>query len=388
MKILVTDAQVRNSVAIVRSLGKRGHEIYTCDADRIATGFFSKYVKKFFVHPDNIKFQDEYIQSVIEFVAREKIEIILPIRDESTFVIAKNREKFDPQIRIPIPDFSKIQQASNKAFTFQIAEKIGIPIPKTYYPQSIEDLEQVSTFPVVLKPTFSSGSRGISFCQNLDELKFQYAAKINKFNRFIVQDYIPIADKENSEFDWYCIYGWDSKIKAHGCFRRIRSYPLNSGPSTLKESIEMPEINKYATQILDFLNWQGLAQLDFRLDARDNVPKLMEINPRAWASMEHSLRIGMDVPGLWLQLALGKPIENQPPIKTGVKSRWLIPGDILWFLSAPKTWDNIKKFFTFKGFDYELIQKGDWKPVFGFFLASIFYLFKKEKREQIIRKKF
>lgn len=388
MKILVTDAQVRNSVAVVRALGKKGHEVYTCDADKIATGFFSKYVKKYFVHPDNIKFQDEYIQSVKDFVTRENIEVILPIRDESTFVISKNREKLGNQIKIPIPDFSKIQKASDKAFTFKIAEEIGIPIPKTYFPEKLEDLEKVETFPVVLKPTFSSGSRGISFCQNLIELKYEFASKIDKFNKFIVQDYIPISDKENSEFDWYCIYDWNSKMKAHGCFRRIRSYPLNSGPSTLKESVENEEINKYAAKILDHLKWQGLAQLDFRVDSRDNVPKLMEINPRAWASMEHSIRIGMDVPGLWLNLALGNPIANQAPIRTGVKSRWLLPGDILWFLSAPKTWKNFKSFFTFKGADYELLQKGDLKPVLGFFLASIFYLFNKNKREQIIRKKF
>ncbi|HDP99746.1 MAG TPA: hypothetical protein ENN22_11275, partial [bacterium] len=245
MKVLVTDAQVRNSVAMIRALGKMGIEVHTCDADKIATGFYSKYSTKYFVHPDNIKFENDYIDALNNYVKKENIEVVFPVRDESTLIIAKNREKIYPEVKIPIPPFEKIQQTSNKAFTFQIAEKIGIPAPKTYYPSSLEDLNQVKIFPIVLKPTFSSGSRGISFCRSAEQLRQAYLSTVENFQNFIVQDYIPIRDKENSEFDWYCIYDWHSKIRGHGCFRRIRSYPLNSGPSTFKESAEHEEINHY-----------------------------------------------------------------------------------------------------------------------------------------------
>ena len=135
------------------------------------------------------------------------------------------------------------------------------------------------------------------------------------------------------------------------------------------------------------LKWQGLAQIDFRVDARDNIPKLMEINPRLWASVQHSINIGLDVPKIWVDLALSRPIPEQPLIKTGVKSRWLLPADILWFISAPKTIENIKNFFNFRNSSYELLDMDDWKPILGFFIASLDYLFHKEKRKMIIRQK-
>ncbi|MDW7682215.1 MAG: hypothetical protein SCK70_16750, partial [bacterium] len=186
MKVLVTDAQVRNSVAMVRALGKMGIEVHTCDSDKIATGFYSKYASKYFVHPDSIKFENDYIDALNYYIKKENIEVVFPIRDESTLIIAKNRKKIYSGVKIPIPPFHKIQQASNKAITFQIAEKIGIPSPKTYYPSSEEDLDQIRSFPVVLKPTFSSGSRGISFCNSAEELRLAFLSTAKSFSSFIV----------------------------------------------------------------------------------------------------------------------------------------------------------------------------------------------------------
>lgn len=385
MKVLVLDAQLRSAVAMIRSLGKKGITVYAGDSDRISTGFFSKYVYKKFVYPNRVRNEKGFIESVRSYIEKENIDVIFPIKDRTVLIIAKNREAFGDRVKIPIADYSKLINAGNKALTQKIAEKLDVPAPKTFYPETLDDLDEIDIFPVILKPVFSSGSRGVVLCENKDRLVAAFKKQSEEFESFIIQDYIPIADKENSEFDWYGICDWDAGLKAHGCFRRIRSYPIHSGPSTLKESVEDERINEIASKILDHLKWQGLVQIDFRIDARDGQPKLMEINPRLWASVEHSIRIGMDVAGIWLKLALGEHIPKQPLIKTGIKSRWLLPGDILWFLSAPKTLKNIKSFISFGGVDYELIQRGDWKPVWGFLMASILYLVDKEKRKFIIR---
>ena len=41
--VLVTDAQMRSSLAVIRSLGKRGLNVTAGEETRFATGFFSKY---------------------------------------------------------------------------------------------------------------------------------------------------------------------------------------------------------------------------------------------------------------------------------------------------------------------------------------------------------
>jgi len=386
MNVLVTDCQLRNAVTIIRSLGKRGLTVFAGDSDRISTGFFSKYVSKRVVYPDIGEYETQFIEQLLSFIKKERIDIVFPISNEAVLTLAKHRSLFGEKVRIPITDYDTLEKASDKALTFRLAEKLGISMPRTFYPEALSDLDEVDCFPVILKPRLSSGSRGLALCHNLIELRKNYQERSEKYRGMIVQEYIPVDGYGSGEFCWYGVYDWDSVCKGYGCFKPLRSYPIRLGPSTVQESVEVEQINEISFKLLDYIRWKGLVQIDLRIDVRDRVPKLIEINARCWAPLRHSIKVGLDVPSLWLNLALGKSISKQPLIKTGIRTRWLLPGDILWFLSAKKDYKNIKEFFSFKGANYDLIEKSDMKPVFGFFLASFMYLFNKEKRQMIIRK--
>ncbi len=387
MKILITDSQTRGAVALIRYFGKLNEYVVAADGDKISTGFFSKFTSKKLVYPDPRFDENGFIQCLLEFVKQEKIDIIFPLADETTTALAKNISLFKNLVKIPITDYKRIMQASDKSLTCKLAEKIGVPTPKTFYPETIADIEKVELFPVILKPKFSSGSRGIISCKDKTELLNKVKNISSNISDYIIQEFIPTKGKGNNEYHWYGIYDWQSNPLGYGCFLNIRSYPLNSGPPTFKASVNSEKINSLALKILKKMKWQGPAQLDFRIDSRDDTPKLLEINPRCWSSLPHSMEAGLDVPGTWYKLANNYPVQTQPPIKEGVESRWLLPGDILWFLSAPKTLQNIKDFFSFKNIHFELIDKNDLKPIIGFFLASISYLFNKEKRDFIFRDK-
>ena len=47
----VTDAQMRSSLAVIRSLGKSGINVTAGEETRFATGFFSKYCTNHAVYP-------------------------------------------------------------------------------------------------------------------------------------------------------------------------------------------------------------------------------------------------------------------------------------------------------------------------------------------------
>ena len=385
MKILITDSQVRSAVALIRYFGKRDHYIISADSDKISTGFYSKYTKKKFIYPNIIKSEENFITKFSDFVHTEKVDIIFPISNESVLAIAKHRSRFNNNIKIPIADYDTLIKGTDKALTIKEAEKIRVPIPHTYYLNDLSDLNKIKDFPVILKPTISCGSRGLTLCKNGDELVYNYKTLANHFSGLIAQEYIPVDENAGGEFCWYGVFDWDSECKGYGCYKTVRSYPIGNGPSTVQESVEIEHINEISISLLQHLKWQGLVQIDYRIDSRDNVPKLIEINGRTWAPLAHSFHAGLDVAEMWLNLAVGNFVAKQPPIKTGVKTRWLLPADILWFLSAPKTLHNIKDFFTFSDYNFDLIQKDDLKPIFGFFLASLSYLFNKEKRQLIFR---
>jgi predicted ATP-grasp superfamily ATP-dependent carboligase len=83
-----------------------------------------------------------------------------------------------------------------------------------------------------------------------------------------------------------------------------------------------------------------VAEVEFKIDSRDSVPKLMEINARCWGSMNLAIESGMDVPYLLYLLATGKPIHQSFNYKIGVKYRWL-DGDTQNLLSILKSEQNL-----------------------------------------------
>lgn len=71
---------------------------------------------------------------------------------------------------------------------------VGLDVPKRYNvskPFSPEMLEQIS-YPVIVKPTDSAGSRGISICQREEDLleSFDYALSFSEAGTVVVEDYI------------------------------------------------------------------------------------------------------------------------------------------------------------------------------------------------------
>ena len=80
----------------------------------------------------------------------------------------------------------------------------------------------------------------------------------------------------------------------------------------------------------------------------------------------------------------GSIIPNLNYIKN-VECRWLLPGDILWFLNSPESGKNIKNFIWSTTND-DVLSLSDPGPTFGFFVAMMRYIFDKEMWNFILRK--
>ncbi|MBI4101388.1 MAG: ATP-grasp domain-containing protein [Candidatus Nealsonbacteria bacterium] len=383
--ILVTDAQLRHSLAIIRSLGGKGLSVMAGDCERVSTGFFSKYAKSRVVYPDPEENEEAFLNFILQLVRRKKIEMIIPVSDKVLIPLAKHKKELEKYTVLPVGDYETIIKARDKETTLKIAQEIGFPMPKTYFVADESELEKIKEYPLIIKPRFGSGSRGIILCKNLQELKEGFRKQSRDYGPLLVQEFIP----QGQEVGYYGLFGKDSQPIAWTIQKRLRSYPVSGGPSTFRETINHPEIKELAEKILKHLKWQGVAMVEFKIDQRDDQPKLMEVNPRFWGSLALSIASGIDFPYLLYCLYSGKEIPPlvQSQYRVGVKSRWLLPGDILWFFSAPKSWENFKSFFQFKGVHEDIVCRDDWKPIFGFFLASLTYLFSRKKRRFVFRKK-
>ncbi|WP_167915791.1 ATP-grasp domain-containing protein [Thermococcus sp. LS2] len=379
---------MRSSLAVIRSLGKKGLKITAGEETRFATGFFSKYVKERVVYPSPRKNQEDFIKFLKTIVSKDGYEMLIPVADATLLPIMKNKDELGEYTIIPYPDYEKFIKAYDKGEVIKFAQKLKIPVPNTYFVRDSEELNVIAeeiAYPIILKARFSFGSRGIRIANSRDELFKKYKELSNKFgNLILLQEYIPKGD----EIGVYTLFDFNHEPIAVTVQRRIRSYPVSGGPSTLRETIKGELAEKaieIAFTLLRELEWYGIAMVEFRVDSRDNTPKIMEVNPRFWGSLQLSILAGVDFPYLLYRLFTDKKVEPILDYKEGVQCRWLLPGDILWFWSSPNKLKNLKEFLKFNT-NYDILSLEDPGPTFGFILATLRFLFDKDMWKFVIRR--
>ncbi|MBU1727031.1 MAG: ATP-grasp domain-containing protein, partial [Candidatus Omnitrophica bacterium] len=164
------------------------------------------------------------------------------------------------------------------------------------------------TFPAIIKPCFGFGSSGIQKIQNKDELLVQYEMISKKHKDLILQEFIPgneilavcaIVNSDNEYKKDFCTY-WISRRPELRVFQTIAETHRMEEPPDNLESVR---------DLFKAIRYIGYANLQFKLDSRDNNLKLMEINPRFGSFIWMPLEAGINYPLINLNIHAGERIE-------------------------------------------------------------------------------
>ena len=364
MNALITDANKRTSIYALRSLGRRGIEISATESKDILKpiGFLSKYCKEAIRVPTHLS--EEFIQVMLKL--SKKYDVLIPISTDSMEPISRHLVEFECNTNVPIPSYEALLKTIDKQLTLEVALEQGIPCPKSFSPKNVEELKDASekiTYPVVIKARKGSGAQGVVYVSSASALISKYELMHGLQDYPLIQEYIP-----GQGYGAFALFNRDSEPRAVFAHRRIREYPITGGQSTFCESVNNSEIMNYGLKLLKALDWYGLAMVEFKLDVRDNKPKLMEVNPRFWGSMPLAIASGVDFPYLLYKLAVDGDINPIMSYKTGVKMRFLF-ADILscacYFYRRHDRmhtlWEAIQPFFD-KSVNYGLLSWDDPKP--------------------------
>ncbi|MBO8139986.1 MAG: ATP-grasp domain-containing protein [Thermosipho sp. (in: Bacteria)] len=270
---MIVEAEYRKVLPVVRYLGKKGYNVYTISLNRFSIGGSSKYVK------ENYFLKELSINEVLEIISKHNVDIVIPSNEKSVEFFAKNIEKFN--IPIVVPDVKSYEICLDKSKTLQFADRLGVRVPKTFVFKNFDEfkknIDKINIFPVVLKPKKSSGSRGIIYVNSRNELlEVLNEEYVKKYEFPLIQEYIPLGGRAiGASFLYY-----KGEEVLGFCHQRIREYPPDGGPSTLAVSVYNEEALSIGRKLLDNLNWNGLAMVEFKENPRNSELVLMEINPR------------------------------------------------------------------------------------------------------------
>ncbi|MBW2039936.1 MAG: ATP-grasp domain-containing protein [Deltaproteobacteria bacterium] len=385
-RIFVTDGHWRKTLAVVRSLGRKGLEVTVGESSRVTTSFFSKYCHRRVVYPSVHRRPDDFLAFLRQELTRRTYDILIPMEEETLLLLARHKREFAPLVRLPITSYHDVIKVRDKGWLLQHALKEAIPMPQTYFVEDIKDLTAVKEVippPWVIKPRVSSGAYGIVYVNNEEDLPTAYQEVHRRFPFPLIQERIP---QEGEAFGLAALLDKGGVVKALFAHRRLREYPVRGGPSTLRESVRHPRIEELGLRLLRSLGWYGVAMVEFKVDPRDNTPKLMELNPRFWGSLALAIQAGVDFPCLLYKMAMGEEFDPVLEYELGKRCRWLLPGDILHFLTNPRRFHLKPSFFQFRGMAYDILSQEDPLPTMGRFLTLFSLLWDGDLRRLLQRR--
>jgi len=305
-------------LGILRILGEKGIPGILIDNTRINIARHSKYCRTFYSVKDN------NLLTFLSFLGRTKKYLgwlIFPTNDFQVELLSQNKTKLEQYFKVSTPAWEIVEPCYNKRLTYKLAQKLSVPIPKTWMPDSLADIKYYEIeYPCIVKPAvmfkfYKKSGRKVFMCKNQEELIQNYnkACKIISPKEIIIQEVIP---GDSSKQYSACFLFHNQKSLLTLTVRRARQHPIDFGnATTYAETINLPELVRFGEILLEKINYEGLCEVEFKYDNRDKKYKFLEINPRTWKW--HVIAKKANIPFLegWYKINNGLNFLIEPKFK-------------------------------------------------------------------------
>ena len=325
--VLVTDGEQRAALAVARSVGAAGYTVHVAARRRRSLAGVSRATAATVVVPDALEAPEAFVEALAAYVAKHRVDVVLPITDAALLAVLANRGRFGEAV-IPFAGLDAFRAASDKARLAAAAEASGVSFPKQDVAADAEAarvLVDRLTYPVVLKPSRSVGERdGIQVKVGVKhaDSPAQFLERIGELPPGAAY---PLLVQQRIVGPGVGIFLliWDGAPVAVFAHRRLRELPPAGGVSVYAESVAAePGLVERSRRLLAQFGWCGVAMVEYKVDAASGTPYLMEINGRFWGSLQLAIDAGVDFPKLLVECALGKRVCAVPGGRAGVKGRW------------------------------------------------------------------
>ena len=374
--VLVLQTQTRGGIAFIRSLGEKGIPVVAADSDRLGVGLFSRYCTRRLMYPNPEESEEAFCKFVFSELARHKYDVLVPMFDVTLLPLARSRSEIERLTRFPFLDYGSLMRGRDKAWTVAIARQCNVRVPATYTVDSEEQIESALEslgVPVIVRPRKTSRSRGLRLVARRDDVPQAWREVSSCFGPAIVQEYVPWG---GFTYDVDVLMNHDSEPRAVFVAKRLRTYPSMAGPTACGQGVEYPELADTAVRLLQKLGWRGPAEVEFRIDPRDGLPTLMEINPRLWGSLYTAMVAGVDFPYLLYRMAMDGGVDPVLDYRTDRRARYFFTADMLCMATHPHKRTIAREWFgdfVNPATSLALPSAKDPLPLLGEILASLVY---------------
>ena len=291
-------------LGVIRALGMMGVPIILLTYDERDMGQVSKYVRESINVPHPERTETEFIDLLVELASRFDRPPLFPVSDTALAAVSRNKAVLNQHYIVACTEWDIARLFIDKQHTYALAEKAGVPIPKTLIPRSVEQVKayaQSIEFPCLVKPSQSHLFYVHFRCKmfevnNVAEMIAIYEQSSEAGLEVMLQEYIPGEDADGANYNSYF---WDGTPLAEFTAKKIRNGPPWLGSTRVAISKWIPEVIEPGRKIIQAMGVYGFSCTEFKQDSRDGVYKLLEVNGRHNLSSSLAVRCGMNFP--WIE---------------------------------------------------------------------------------------
>jgi carbamoyl-phosphate synthase large subunit len=319
IKIILTACGCPGASTLIKRLkgnGEREVKIIGTDINNEAIGRF--LCDGFYKVPSGTS--NEFIPAMIDIVEKENPALIFPESSNEVLALAKAREKFEEmETKVIVSSPEAIQASSNKYLMYETVKQSGkVDLPEYSSASNLDDFVAASErlgypeSPIVFKPHFGKGSRGVRIIDPKADRKSQLMDEKPTSKYMSFDEFIEIfKDVEDTDFPDFLLMEYLEGIEKTADTLALDGRALLTTIKTV-EKARWGVIAEGALVRDDFLVEQtehvlNSIPLSYCVNVQFIAGRLVEINPRVSTFIYQQNLIA---PYLAIKLALGELSEE------------------------------------------------------------------------------
>jgi D-aspartate ligase len=319
------------ALAVTRSLGRHGIPVVRIHPNRLDHSLRSRYCTEVAISPDMYQSESALVDYLLGLARRYPDRgVLLPASDDCAQFLGKHRGALSEAYEVCVADTPVMARLVNKRGQYEQAQRLGVPIPETYFPDDSADIERLArdirNYPYIFKPLVAhtwrlasmqqvSHGRKAIVVRTPKELRLAYAS-LGDSRDVMLQEVIGGRDEQLFTFLGY--FSKSSEPLAYCVRSKVRQLPVDFGYCTMTVSCHNDTVVEQSTRLLQGIGFSGICGVEYKLDAATGRHKLIEINPRPVNTIGLAPACGVDIPHIAYRDLCGEPVKPVTTWRDGV----------------------------------------------------------------------
>lgn len=300
----------------MRGLGRAGIEVSALGPHRGAAGLWSRYARHRLIAPCPEKERGRFVSETSDLLARTGPVVAYPASERSIDALVDVARAMPNHAQLPFPAGGQLNRLRDKRELAKLAGGLDLAVPTSWEGRAGGLAAASFPLPALIKSRgFSASPPPARVVESADDLRTA-ALELPSEEVVLVQPYLRapllmlavVIDREGrpvSRFAQIAERTWPSRAGAGAVIASV-----SPGNAPVDAAVEL----------LARVGYFGLAQLDFLVTA--DGPKLIDVNPRFYASLPLAIACGVNLPAAWHAVVTGTrpPSERFYPVGATYRS--------------------------------------------------------------------